>query len=99
MNIEDLNIGDIVELEYTDGVSPKLFYSGAQIVDISNGKIHVEDEEGNEFWVKPEEVLSAYADDDEDGEHDGFRSEVEADADALASAGFDEGENDFDERC
>jgi hypothetical protein len=35
---------------------------------------------------------------DRDDEHDQFRSDVEADADALDSAGFGEGERDFDER-
>jgi hypothetical protein len=94
MNIEELNLGFVVDVEFADEESRKLFYDGrfsAVIVDISNGKIRVEDEEGNDFVVTSEEILEIISEED-DSDHDGFRNDVEADADALASAGFGEDE-------
>lgn len=49
------------------------------------------DQDGDAFDVEPGDIrLAANADD----EHDTFRNDVEADADALDSAGFGEGDND-----
>ena len=68
----------------------------AIIDQLTDGGYMIVDQDDNGFRVSPDQIVCLDECHPDEDEHDQFRSDVEVDA--LRSAGFDEGENDNDER-
>lgn len=85
--VNDFVIADIGEGEFM-----------ARVDQLTDGGYMIVDQDDNGFRVSPDQIVCLDERHPDEDEHDQFRNDVEADADALRSAGFDEGENDFDER-
>jgi hypothetical protein len=92
MNINEINIGEIVRVESINPTSREsTVWDGwvDSIVigdDIDGDYLLVTDQDGDQYRVKMHEVVETFS--AEDDEHDQFRSDAEADGDALASAGM-----------